>query len=121
MAGSDLPSAGGDFLTEVPPGAGAYLLSRVLHDWDDDVAQRILRVCRAAMRPDSVLLVVVIGVALAGFVIGDLFTSGRTFPSIAAISAQNIIAETLQSIVVSGQSPAEAVSAGQARMEEASR
>ncbi len=49
------------------------------------------------------------------------FTSGRTFPSIAAISAQNIIAETLQSIVVSGQSAADAVAAGQARMEEASR
>ncbi|MGQ2904598.1 MAG: ABC transporter substrate-binding protein [Neoaquamicrobium sediminum] len=46
------------------------------------------------------------------------FTSGRTFPSIAAISAQNIIAETLQSIVVSGQSAAEAVTAGQARMQE---
>jgi multiple sugar transport system substrate-binding protein len=45
------------------------------------------------------------------------FTSGRTFPSIAAISAQNVIAETLQSIVVSGQSPAEAVAAGQARMQ----
>jgi multiple sugar transport system substrate-binding protein len=45
------------------------------------------------------------------------FTSGRTFPSIAAISAQNIIAETLQSVVVSGQSPAEAVAAGQARMQ----
>jgi len=49
------------------------------------------------------------------------FTSGRTFPSIAAISAQNVIAETLQSIVVSGQSAADAVAAGQARMEEASR
>lgn len=49
------------------------------------------------------------------------FTSGRTFPSIAAISAQNIIAETLQSVVVSGQSAADAVAAGQARMEEASR
>ena len=46
------------------------------------------------------------------------FTSGLTFPSIAAISAQNIIAETLQSIVVSGQSAAEAVTAGQARMNE---
>jgi multiple sugar transport system substrate-binding protein len=49
------------------------------------------------------------------------FTSGRTFPSIAAISAQNIIAETLQAVAVSGQSPAEAVAAGQARMEEAAR
>jgi hypothetical protein len=58
VAGSDLPSAGGDFFTEVPGGADAYLLSRVLHDWDDDAAQQVLQVCRAAMRPDSVLLVV---------------------------------------------------------------
>lgn len=49
------------------------------------------------------------------------FTSGLTFPSIAAISAQNIIAETLQSIVVNGQPAAEAVAAGQARMEEVAR
>src|SRR3712207_714708 len=58
VAGSDLPSSGGDFFTEVPSGADAYLLSRVLHDWDDDAARQVLRVCRAAMRPDSVLLVV---------------------------------------------------------------
>lgn len=49
------------------------------------------------------------------------FTSGRTFPSIAAISAQNIIAETLQAVAVSGRTPEEAVAAGQARMEEAMR
>ncbi len=49
------------------------------------------------------------------------FTSGRTFPSIAAISAQNIIAETLQNMVVNGQSAEEAVAAGQARMEEVSK
>jgi len=49
------------------------------------------------------------------------FTSGRTFPSIAAISGQNIIAETLQTIVVSGKPAAEAVAAGQARMQEVSK
>lgn len=48
------------------------------------------------------------------------FTSGRVFPAIAAISAQNILAETLQSIVVSGEDPAAAVAAGQERMVEAS-
>jgi hypothetical protein len=58
VAGSDLPSLGGDFFTAVPAGADAYLLSRVLHDWGDDDAVRVLRTCRAAMRPDSVLLVV---------------------------------------------------------------
>jgi hypothetical protein len=58
VAGSDLPAVGGDFFTAVPGGADAYLLSRVLHDWDDEDAVRVLRTCRAAMRPDSVLLVV---------------------------------------------------------------
>jgi hypothetical protein len=56
--GSDLPAVGGDFFTRVPGGADAYLLSRVLHDWDDADALGVLRSCRAAMRADSLLLVV---------------------------------------------------------------
>jgi hypothetical protein len=47
-----------DFFESVPPGADAYLLSRVLHDWDDADAARILATCRQAMRPDSRLLIV---------------------------------------------------------------
>jgi precorrin-6B methylase 2 len=47
-----------DFFDAVPAGADAYLLSRVLHDWTDDDAVRILRVCRAAMPPHARLLVV---------------------------------------------------------------
>jgi multiple sugar transport system substrate-binding protein len=46
------------------------------------------------------------------------FTSGRVFPAISAISAQNVLAETLQAVVVSGTPVAEAVTAGQARMAE---
>lgn len=46
------------------------------------------------------------------------FTTGKVFPSIGAISAQNVIAETLQHIVVDGKSAADAVKAGQARMTE---
>lgn len=49
---------GGDFFAEVPAGADAYLLSRVLHDWTDDAAHRVLATCRSAMGPDSRLLVV---------------------------------------------------------------
>jgi multiple sugar transport system substrate-binding protein len=45
------------------------------------------------------------------------FTSGRVFPAIAAISGQNVLAETLQEVVVNGTAPAEAVAAGQARMQ----
>jgi multiple sugar transport system substrate-binding protein len=49
---------------------------------------------------------------------GELFgfTTGKVFPSIGAVSAQNVIAGTLQHIVVDGQSAAEAVKAGQAQM-----
>lgn len=46
------------------------------------------------------------------------FTTGKVFPSIGAISGQNVIAETLQNIVVGGQNAADAVKAGQARMTE---
>jgi hypothetical protein len=48
----------GDFFDSVPPGAGAYLLSRVIHDWDDADAQRVLTTCREAMPIDARLLLV---------------------------------------------------------------
>jgi len=48
----------GDFFAAVPAGADAYLLSRVIHDWDDRDATRILRRCRAAMRDGARLLLV---------------------------------------------------------------
>ncbi|MBW7881892.1 MAG: extracellular solute-binding protein [Caldilineaceae bacterium] len=47
------------------------------------------------------------------------FTNGNTFPSIAAISAQNLLAQTLQMVVIDGEPAAEAVQAGQQLMEEA--
>jgi hypothetical protein len=48
----------GDFFDAVPAGAGGYLLSRVIHDWHDDDARRILATCRAAM-PDGARLLLV--------------------------------------------------------------
>jgi hypothetical protein len=48
----------GDFFHAVPPGAGAYLLSRVIHDWDDADAQRVLTTCREAMPVEARLLLV---------------------------------------------------------------
>jgi O-methyltransferase domain/Dimerisation domain len=48
----------GDFFAAVPPGADGYLLSRVIHDWDDRDAVRILRRCRAAMPGTARLLLV---------------------------------------------------------------
>lgn len=48
----------GDFFEPLPTGADAYLLSRVIHDWGDDDAIRILAGCRAAMDARSTLLLV---------------------------------------------------------------
>lgn len=47
------------------------------------------------------------------------FTGGNTFPSIASISAQNLLAQTLQMVVIDDMPPEEAVAEGQALMEEA--
>ena len=41
----------GDFFELVPEGADAYLMKKVLHDWSDDDAVRILVNCRRAMAP----------------------------------------------------------------------
>lgn len=46
----------GDFFTSVPEGGDVYLMSNIVHDWDDERALRVLRNCRASMRPDSALL-----------------------------------------------------------------
>jgi O-methyltransferase domain len=47
-----------DFFTEVPATGDLFLLSNVLHDWDDKRAIRILRNCRARTHPGNRLLVV---------------------------------------------------------------
>jgi SAM-dependent methyltransferase len=49
---------GGDFFASVPEGGDAYLLSQVLHDWDDERAAAILRSCHRAARPGARLIVV---------------------------------------------------------------
>ena len=48
----------GDFFASVPRGGDAYLLSRVIHDWDDPHSVTILTNCRRAMQKDGKLLVI---------------------------------------------------------------
>ena len=52
-----ITAEGGSFFDEVPPEADIYMMTRVLHDWADEDCIRILRTCRAAMRPDALLLI----------------------------------------------------------------
>jgi O-methyltransferase domain/Dimerisation domain len=48
---------GGDFFEAVPSGGDVYLMKSVLHNWGDDDAMRILRVCRRAMQEEARLIV----------------------------------------------------------------
>ena len=47
-----------DFFEAVPRGGDVYLLSHVVHDWDDERCLAILRNCRQVMTPASRLLIV---------------------------------------------------------------
>jgi hypothetical protein len=47
---------GGSFFDGVPPGADAYVMKNVLHDWDDDKAAEILCNIRAVSESGSTLL-----------------------------------------------------------------
>jgi len=53
--GSAVP---GSFFNPLPVGADAYVLSDILHDWDDDHARKILAGCRRAAAPDAAVVVI---------------------------------------------------------------
>ncbi|MGH9867041.1 MAG: methyltransferase [Candidatus Polarisedimenticolia bacterium] len=48
----------GDFFETVPAGGDAYVLSHIIHDWQDDRCLTILSHCRKVMKPDGRLLIV---------------------------------------------------------------
>ena len=49
---------GGDAFTAVPADYETYLLSRVIHDWDDERAMALLARCHQAMQPQGKVLLV---------------------------------------------------------------
>ncbi|MHC2332953.1 hypothetical protein ACVIW0_002242 [Bradyrhizobium sp. USDA 4454] len=48
----------GDFFENVPAGADAYILSHIIHDWNEDQCMTILGNVRKAMKADGRLLLV---------------------------------------------------------------
>jgi O-methyltransferase domain/Dimerisation domain len=50
--------AGGSFFESVPEGGDAYVLRRIIHDWEDADAVKILGNLRRAMRDDGTLVLV---------------------------------------------------------------
>ena len=82
-----------DFLEDpLPSGADAYLLSWILHDWDDEHAKKILENCRTAAGTDGRLLVIERPFDLTNDTYSDLsmlvFYGGRerTRPELEALS-----------------------------------
>lgn len=49
---------GGSFFETLPEGADAYLMRAVIHDWNDDEATAILKVCRRATQDTARLLLI---------------------------------------------------------------
>ncbi len=49
---------GGDMFSSIPPGADAYIMKHIIHDWPDELSLKILRGCRAGVNPGGKLLVV---------------------------------------------------------------
>jgi hypothetical protein len=50
-------AGGGDMFVSVPAGGDVYVLSHVIHDWDDEHSTKVLQTCRRAMAPSAKLLV----------------------------------------------------------------
>lgn len=61
----------GDVFEWVPRGGDAYVLKSIVHDWDDELAGRILASCRSAMGPTATLLLVERVLPAAGEIAAD--------------------------------------------------
>lgn len=48
----------GDFFQSVPPGGDAYLMRHIIHDWNDEQCQTILRHCRKVVPASGKLLLI---------------------------------------------------------------
>jgi hypothetical protein len=56
--GDRISAEGGSFFESVTAGGDAYILSHVIHDWNEEQCLTILGHCRTAMKPDAKLLIV---------------------------------------------------------------
>ncbi len=56
--GDRLDTVAGDFFKSVPAGGDAYIMKWIIHDWDDEKSNTILRNCRSQMKANSKLILV---------------------------------------------------------------
>ena len=53
-----LETVAGNFFKSVPAGGDAYIMKWIIHDWDDEKSNTILRNCRSQMQPNGKLVLV---------------------------------------------------------------
>jgi SAM-dependent methyltransferase len=70
---------GGDMFAEVPSGGDAYLIARVLFNWDDQHACALLQSCRRVIGPHAKLLVI------------DIVDADADKPKVAAFGDLNLL------------------------------
>ena len=56
--GDRIETVAGDFFKSVPEGGDAYIMKWIIHDWDDEKSNTILRNIRNRMQPNSKLILV---------------------------------------------------------------
>lgn len=72
----------GDFFKAVPTGGDTYVLSNIIHDWDDDRAAAILHNCRQAIDERGKILLV------------EMVLSGKNEPALARATDLNMLVLT---------------------------
>ncbi|WP_370962002.1 methyltransferase [Amycolatopsis sp. cg9] len=112
----------GSFFDPLPTGADAYLLSDILHDWDDAAARRILANCRRAAGPDATVVVIEpvrdqgADTAIDLFMLMCFGGRERTVGELTALAAESGLAPRGASVVADGRTALEfAPSEGDAR------
>ncbi|GAA4528956.1 hypothetical protein GCM10023192_14650 [Amycolatopsis samaneae] len=84
----------GSFFDPLPTGADAYLLSDILHDWDDEHAREILTGCRRAAAPEGTVVVIEavrgrgVGTAMDLFMLMCFAGKERTFGELTALAEE---------------------------------
>nr|WP_232328368.1 methyltransferase [Kibdelosporangium sp. MJ126-NF4] len=84
----------GSFFNPLPQGADAYLLSDILHDWDDESSGKILARCREAAAPNATVVVIEplrggAGTAIDLFMLMCFGGSERTVGELTELAAEN--------------------------------
>lgn len=103
----------GSFFDPLPPGADAYLVSDIVHDWDDDHARRILVRCRDAAAPDAAVVVIEpvrhqgAGTAMDLFMLMCFGGRERTVDELTALAAESGLVLRTATAVADGRTALE--------------